>query len=390
LRGVPGKKRYLKDLNGEAIRDIGVVESAEPGRKLPLSIDLRLQFMQHRELKRTIAETGAAAASAVTVDAWTGEVLAMTNYPVFNPNNRADIDWAASRNRALTDEFEPGSTMKPLTLVAALESGQYGIDSIIDTSPGRIRVGSKVQHDPLNYGPISLSRVIEKSSQVGVTKVAQAIGHEAILDVFARFGLGAPTSIGFPGERTGSLPEHDYWSEIDKVTVAFGYSLTATPLQLAQAYAVFANRGERVPLTFLRRESESRVPGERVVTPEVAEQVVEVLHGVTADDATGHKARVDGYEVGGKTGTVHKVGNGQYLDNEYVALFVGVAPVEQPRYVTAVVIDRPKGDAYGGGAVAAPLYSRITEGVLRLRNIVPMLPEPLSAEAAVAALGGDQ
>lgn len=371
LRGQTGKKRYLKDLHGDAIRNIGVIEQARSGKALALSIDLRLQYLQHRVLQRAMVETGATAGAAVTLDAHTGEILAMTNHPVFNPNSRDGFDYAATRNRVVTDVFEPGSTMKPLTLVAALESGEFTIDSLIDTSPGRIRVGRKVLPDPRNYGEITVSRVIEKSSQVGVTKIAQQLGHESILDVFQRFGLGEPSSIGFPGERSGVLPNRQRWSDIEKVTLAFGYGLTATPLQIAHAYAVFANKGSQVPLTLLKRSENESVANRQVISAEIADQVLEVLNRVTGSEGTAQKARVEGFQVGGKTGTVHKVGEAGYLDDQYVALFVGVAPIEDPRFVTAIVVDQPKGDNYGGGAAAAPIYSAITDGVLRLHNALP-------------------
>ena len=388
LHGRVGQKRYIKDLHGDAIRDVGVVREARPGQAVELAIDLRLQYLQHRELQRAMVETGAEAGAAVTVDAWTGEILAMTNHPVFNPNSRSAFDYAATRNRVVTDAFEPGSTMKPLTLVAALETGAFTLDSIIDTSPGRIRVGRKVLPDPLNYGAITVSRVIEKSSQVGVTKMAQAIGHEPILSVYRRFGLGEPSSIGFPGERSGSLPNRERWSEIEKVTLAFGYGLTTTPLQLAQAYAIFANEGRRVPLTLLKRADGEQPPVERVISEEVAQQVLTVLHRVTGSEGTAKKARVPGFSVGGKTGTVHKVGPSGYLPDQYLALFVGVAPIDNPRYVTAVVIDRPQGDSYGGGAAAAPVYARITDGVLRLRNQRPEIEAETPAQ--LASFGGGQ
>ena len=370
LQGVPGKKRFIKDLHGEAIRDIGVVSEASDGESLRLSIDLRLQYVQHRELLRAMKETGAAAASAVTVDAHTGEILAMTNLPSFNPNRRGQLNLAAMRNRVVTDVYEPGSTVKPLTLVAALETGEFDIDTIIDTSPGRIKVGDKVLPDPRNYGAISVSRVIEKSSQVGVTKMAQAVGHENIIDVFQRFGLGQSTGAEFPGERSGKLPDHDFWSAIDQVTPAFGYGLLVTPLQLAHAYSAFANDGRLVPLTLLAVD-EAPSEGRQVVTPEIARKVVTVLHRVTGVEGTAKRASVPGFRVGGKTGTVHKVGNAGYLDDRYVALFAGVSPIESPRYVTVVVVDEPEGDVYGGGAAAAPIYSRITQEVLRIRNAVP-------------------
>ncbi len=390
LRGTPGKKRFIKDLRGKAVRDIGVIDPAVPGKDLALSIDLRLQYLQHRELQRSIAETGAAAGAAVTIDAWTGEVLAITNHPVFNPNSRRSITPAATRNRVLTDSFEPGSTVKPLTLVAALESGEFTADSLIDTHPGRVLVGSKWISDPVPYGELTVSGVIEKSSQVGVVKIAREIGHEAFLDVFARFGLGAPTGIGFPGERAGSLPAHDYWSEIDKVTPAYGYGLEATPLQLAQAYGVFANKGKRMPLTFLRRDADSAVSAERVIDPAIADEVLAMLNQVTGPNGTGKRARVAGFEVGGKTGTVHKVGPGGYASDQYVALFVGVAPMDRPRYVTALVIDRPRGDNYGGGLAAAPLYGRITEGVMRIQNEVPNLGAVTANGGELASIGGGQ
>jgi len=390
LQGVPGKKRFIKDLHGEAIRDIGVVSEASDGESLRLSIDLRLQYVQHRELLRAMKETGAAAASAVTVDAHTGEILAMTNLPSFNPNRRGQLNLAAMRNRVVTDVYEPGSTVKPLTLVAALETGEFDIDTIIDTSPGRIKVGDKVLPDPRNYGAISVSRVIEKSSQVGVTKMAQAVGHENIIDVFQRFGLGQSTGAEFPGERSGKLPDHDFWSAIDQVTPAFGYGLLVTPLQLAHAYSAFANDGRLVPLTLLAVD-EAPSEGRQVVTPEIARKVVTVLHRVTGVEGTAKRASVPGFSVGGKTGTVHKVGNAGYLDDRYVALFAGVSPIESPRYVTVVVVDEPEGDVYGGGAAAAPIYSRITQEVLRIRNAVPDAAEKadvlMMASAGAASRG---
>lgn len=385
LRGVPGKKRFIKDLHGDAVRDFGLIEEPRPGKALALSLDLRLQYAQHRELQRAMRETGAVAGSAVTLDAWTGEVLAVSNYPVFNPNSREALDFSSARNRALTDAFEPGSTVKTLTLVAALESRQFHIDSLVDTTPGRIRVGAKVLHDPRNYGEISVSKIIEKSSQVGVTKVAQTVGHEAILDVLYRFGLGESTGTGFPGERAGRLPAPAHWSEIEKVTLAFGYGLTATPIQLARAYAVLANGGVRRPLTLLKQDLGDLPPGKQVVDADIAAAVLEVLDRVTGPGGTATLARVPGFSVGGKTGTVHKVGEGGYLDDQYVALFVGIAPMSAPRYVTAILIDQPRGDHYGGGLAAAPVYSRITEEVLRIRNAQP---EQSEMGALLATSGG--
>jgi len=385
LRGVPGKRQYIKDLHGEVVRDLGVVEQARPGRDLHLSIDLRLQYLQHRELQKAVAASGASSGSIVTLDSHTGEILAMVNYPVYNPNSRKGMDAATMRNRAMTDVYEPGSTMKTLTLVAALESGRYTTETIIDTSPGRIRVGPKVYPDPRDYGQITVSRVIEKSSQVGVTKIALDIGHEPIRDVFQRFGIGQPLGTGFPGESAGVLPNRARWYATEKVSLAFGYGITATPLQLAHAYSVFANGGVRQPVSLLALEGELP-PGEQVVAPEIAAEVLKVLQRVTGEHGTARKARVPGYRVGGKTGTVHKVGPQGYIDDAYVALFAGIAPVDDPRLVTVVVINDPKGEAYGGGAAAAPVFSTVTSGALRLLNVPPT--ETSEIVAAQAAVGG--
>ncbi len=370
LRGVAGRKQYIKDLHGEAVRDIGVLQAAQPGRPLQLSIDLRLQYLLHTELQRAMQVTGSESGSIVTLDSRTGEVLAMVSDPAYNPNDREALTPGATRNRAMTDVLEPGSTMKPLTLVAALESGDFTTETMIDTSPGRIRVGRKVLPDPSNYGEITLSRVIEKSSQVGVTKVSLALGHEPVWEVFRRFGLGEATGTGFPGESAGQLPSRQRWSPIEQVTLAFGYGLTATPLQLARAYSAFANGGI-LPQVSLLRVDEERPPGQRVISSETAWQVLDVLHRVTGEHGTARRARVEGYAVGGKTGTVHKVGAGGYLQDQYIALFAGMAPIDEPRFVTVVVLDRPKGDNYGGGAAAAPVFARVASGILRLLDVAP-------------------
>ncbi len=374
LSGRPGQKRYLKDLRGDAVRDIGIVEEVQPGRNLQLAIDLRLQYLLHDELSRAVTVTGAEAGVIVTLDSQTGEILACVSHPDFNPNNRSAVTMSQTRNRALTDVFEPGSTMKPLTMVAALESGRYSPDTIIDTSPGRIRVGRKVLPDPRDYGEISLARVVQKSSQVGITKVSLDIGQEPVWDVFQRFGLGEPTATGFPGESSGLLPQRPRWRPIEQVTLAFGYGLTATPLQIARAYAVFANGGVLPDVTLLHRDAVAAT-GKRIIDTRTARQLREVLHGVTGEEGTARRARIAGYEVGGKTGTVHKVGAGGYLDDQYVALFAGIAPIDNPRVVTVVVLDRPKGDNYGGGAAAAPVFARVAGETLRLLGVAPQLDE---------------
>ena len=386
LKGTPGKKKYIKDLHGEVVRDIGVLQPARPGKDLVLSIDLRLQYLQHRELQRAVSALDAASGTVVTLDSHTGEVLAMVNYPVYNPNGSKSGSPGSRRNRAMTDVYEPGSTMKSLTMVAALESGRYTPDTIIDTSPGRIRVGPKVYPDLRNYGLISMTRVLQKSSQVGVTKIALDLGHEPILEVFNRFGIGQSPGTGFPGESAGKLPNRPRWYATEKVSLAFGYGISATPLQLASAYSVFANDGKQLPISLLALEGETP-EGKQIISQETAAQLLGMLHAVTGEQGTARKARVSGYQVGGKTGTVHKVGPGGYEKHKYVALFAGIAPIDNPRIVTVVVINDPKGKLYGGGAVAAPVFSQITSGTLRILGVPPSEIGTLT-EAGKSAPGG--
>ncbi len=374
LKGSAGRKQVIKDLHGEVVRDIGELRAAQPGRDLQLSIDLRLQYLAHRELQRAVATSGARAGTVVTLDSRTGEVLALVNYPTYNPNGRGSIKAGSARNRALTDVFEPGSTMKPLTLVAALESGLYTPDTVVDTSPGRVQVGSKVLLDPVNYGELSVARVVAKSSQVGIVKIALNLDEQAVWQAFSRFGLGENPGTGFPGESAGVLPYRDHWRDIERATLAYGYGLAVTPLQLARAYSVLANDGRLVTPSLLRLDSADAVEARQVIEPRIARQVLEVLHGVTSEDGTARSARVEGYGVAGKTGTAHKIANGGYADDRYLAFFAGIAPVRDPRLVTVVLIDEPSGDRYYGGEVAAPVFSRITEGALRLLNIVPDQP----------------
>ncbi|MBT4519966.1 MAG: penicillin-binding protein 2 [Halieaceae bacterium] len=379
LRGTPGKKKVIKDLHGEVVRDIGIIQAARPGKDLSLSIDLRLQYLQHRELHRAMTITGAVSGSIVTLNSKTGEVLGMVNYPAYNPNSRNKRSLGAMRNRAMIDVYEPGSTLKPLTVVAALESGRFSTETIIDTAPGSILVGKKLLTDPRDYGAISVSRIVEKSSQVGITKIALDLGVDPIRQVFDRFGLGRLAGTGFPGESGGLLPNHRSWSPIEYVNLAFGYGLNATPLQVARAYTAFANAGVLMQVSLLALEQE-KPDGIRVIDPDIARQMIRVLEAVTQEHGTAQKARVPGYDVAGKTGTVYKVGTAGYSTDRYVALFAGIAPVNDPQIVTVVVINEPKGKAHGGGSAAAPVFSRVAEGALRLLRV-----PSAKAESVVAA-----
>ncbi len=371
LSGKTGQKRYIKNLHGDAVRDIGIVKAAKPGGDLRLSIDLRLQYVHHRELRRAMKSYDAESGSLITLDAKTGEILAMVSEPGYNPNNRQDVSIGAIRNRVLADSYEPGSTMKPLTLVAALESGRYTVESMIDTSPGEIEIDGKLLQDQLNHGLIDLSRVIVKSSQVGMTKLALQLGGGEISHVFRRFGIGEPVNTGFPGETWGLLPRRSVWTQIQEANLSFGYGLTASPIQIAKAYSVFANRGLQQPISLLAMDAKTLPEARSILSTTTASQVLRVLKLVTEGDGTGLKAKVPGYPIAGKTGTVRKLGLSGYQTDQHIALFAGIMPADSPRFVTVVVIDKPKGDKYHGGTVAAPIFSKVAEATLRLMSIPP-------------------
>jgi cell division protein FtsI (penicillin-binding protein 3) len=368
LNGTPGRKRVLKDLYGNIIREIDAGEAASPGKDVQLSIDLRLQYLAYRELKAAINRTGAKAGSIVIIDSETGEVLALVNQPSFNPNNRSQLSPDALRNRAVIDMFEPGSTVKPLTMVAALESGKYQPDTTINTNPGYIKVGRKVLEDHRNYGVLTVAEVLKKSSQVGTTKIALSLDEHDVWGVFDRFGLGRSTSSGFPGESNGMLPNRPNWRAIERATFAFGYGITVTNLQLAQAYSVFANRGIFQQVSLLKRTE--KPTQQQVISAKIARQVVDMLEEVTELGGTATRAQVDAYRIAGKTGTSHKAIAGGYAEDRYFAIFAGVAPASNPRIVAVVTIDEPKGDYYGG-LVAAPVFSKVVSDALRLLNIAP-------------------
>lgn len=369
LEGKPGSKRVMKNLYGHVINDIKLLSDAVPGKDLALSIDLRLQYLAYRELKAAVHHHKADGGTIVVLDAKTGEVLAMASQPSFNPNNRAGMDVSAARNRAVTDTFEPGSTVKPFTVIAALESGKYTPHTIVDTTPGFLRVGNKTLMDPVNYGPIDVTKVITKSSQIGTSKIALSLDEHKIYDVFQRLGLGQTTGTGFPGENMGLLPNHRIWRPIERVTFAFGHGLTVTALQLAQAYTVFANQGQRRAVSLLKSDKPSQATP--AISPEIASQVLAMMSTVTQKGGTAVRAQVRSYLTAGKTGTAHKVGAGGYEDSEYVAFFAGLAPATNPELVSVVLIDAPHGNQYYGGEVAAPVFSGVMSGALRLLNVAP-------------------
>jgi cell division protein FtsI (penicillin-binding protein 3) len=369
LTGTSGKKQVLKDLSGRTIKNVGLLSAAEAGKDIALSIDLRLQYLAYRELKATVQAHGAKSGSVVMLDAQTGEVLAMVNQPSFNPNDRSRLKANALRNRAMTDQFEPGSTMKPLTIMAALETGRYTPNTKIDTNPGYFKVGRKTLLDPVNYGVMDITKIITKSSQVGLTKVSLDLEPNDIRDMFYRVGLGQSTGTGFPGESLGLLPNHTRWQPIVQANFSFGYGLTLTALQLAQAYSVIADGGLKKPVSILKLDG--KPSSVSVVDKSFAYQVVDMLETVVKPGGTAKRANLENYTVAGKTGTIHKVGKQGYADNRYTSLFAGFAPADNPKIIAVVVVNEPSRGQYYGGEVAAPVFAKVVERSLQLLQIPP-------------------
>jgi cell division protein FtsI (penicillin-binding protein 3) len=376
LRGENGAKRVMRDRLGRTIRDVEQIRPARPGRTLATSIDLRVQYLAYRELRRAVTETGAIAGSAVVLDPRTGELLAAVNQPAYNPNNRAQRDATQYRNRGTTDIFEPGSSFKPFVLAAALETGRYHPQSLVDTSPGFLRVaGRTITQDRSNLGEISLTTVLARSSNVGIGRVALELEPEQLGRVLSGFGIGRLTGSGFPGESAGVLNEPRHWRAIGQATLSYGYGLSVTTLQLARAYAAIAAGGEIRPVSVLALDEP--VPGERVISRETAAQLTAMLEAVVSTEGTAQRAAVRNYRVAGKTGTAWKASVGGYSRNRFTAAFGGFVPATDPRLVVVVVIDEPQGEEHYGGEVAAPVFERIASGALRLLAIAPdALPEP--------------
>ncbi len=361
LKGAMGTKRVLRDLSGRTIKDVQLVKSAEPGKSIQLSIDMRIQYLAYKQLKAAVSEFKAKAGSVVVLDSTTGEVLAMVNVPTYNPNNRSDLSLDSLRNRAVTDVFEPGSTIKPFTMAVAIESGKYTPRTLIDTNPGTIRVGDKLLKDHHNNGVIDLTQILARSSQVGTTKIALTLPGDDIRGMLHRVGFGQATGIGFPGESVGVLPSYRRWAPIVQATMSFGHGLSVTPLQLAQAYSVFANNGVKKPVSLLRVDAnaEQALPVETAMPANIAHQLVTMMESVTESGGTATRASVSAYRISGKTGTAHKAEKGGYSEDKYIAVFAGMAPATHPHFVTIVVIDEPSGTQYYGGEVAAPVFSFI-------------------------------
>ncbi len=367
LQGVPGKKRVIKDRRGRIVEDVDLIRPAQPGRSLTISLDHRLQYLAYRELMRTMQEHKAGSGTVVLLDVVTSEILAMVNSPSYNPNQSGRRGSDALRNRAVTDVVEPGSVMKPFTVAAALETGQYQPDSPVDTSPGTIEISGHTISDTHDYGLLDVTSVITKSSNVGVSKMALSMEAEHLWGSLSRFGFGKVTGSTFPGESAGVLRNFQRWHKVEQATISYGYGISTTALQLAQGFAALANDGRMRAPSFIKSANN---PASSVVDPAIAAQVRQMMLTVTGPDGTGKKARIKNYQVAGKTGTSRKASAAGY-DERYVSSFVGYAPASDPQMVAVVIINDPQGDSYYGGTVAGPLFSRVMAGALRLLDIPP-------------------
>lgn len=387
LSGKPGQRLILKDAYGHEVDDLGVIKAAQPGNNLALSIDRRLQYLTYSELAKGVAEHQAEYGSAVLMNVATGEVLAMASVPSFNPNNRATMTPALTRNRAIVDQFEPGSSMKPFTILAALESGHWTTTSTVNTSPGWVRIGGFTIRDHRNYGVLDLRGILEKSSNVGASHIAEDIGNKALWTTFHDFGIGQDAGVGFPGEVSGKMENWRDWSVSGTAAHSYGYGLSVTTLQLATAYATLANHGRYIHPTLLRRNQTPSFT--QVATAQNANTIISLLESVVSPEGTAPKARIPGFHIAGKTGTSRMIGaDGKYSTDKYNTVFAGIAPASDPRLVLVVVVTDPQKGSYYAGDVAAPIFQHIMSGALRMLNIRPDdLPnEPAQMTAGVVPL----
>jgi cell division protein FtsI (penicillin-binding protein 3) len=372
LRAIPGAKRLLRDLQGNAVEVAESVVLPKPGQDLVLSIDRRIQYLAYRELKAAVTEHHAHAGSAIVLDVRTGEVLALVNEPDFNPNNRTGMQSNTFRDRAVTDLYEPGSTLKPFTIACALESGKFSPGTVIDTTPGVLQVSDRTIRDVHNYGVLTVAGVIEKSSNVGASKIALALNKESMWEMLRHVGFGQPTGIRLPGEVAGLMNPPSSWIPVEQASISYGYGISVTPLQLARAYLALANDGVVLPLTL--QLSQAVPKGERVMSVATAHRIQAMLELAVSEAGTGKAAQVADYRVAGKTGTVRKITTSGYSSEKYVAWFAGFAPASSPRLVMVVTVDEPTRGGYYGGEIAAPVFGRVMTGALRLLDVPPDAP----------------
>jgi len=381
LAGTPGSRRVIRDRRGGIVENIGAIREAQDGRDLVLSIDGKIQAIAYEALRGAVRKHRAKAGAAVVLDAMTGEVLALVNLPSYNPNNRAKLAGAQLRNRALTDAFEPGSTLKPFTIALALETGKVTPRSAVATDGGQMTIANYTIRDEHPARQLSVTEVLQKSSNIGAAKIALSLPSEAMWDLYRRVGLGAPPGLGFPGETGGRLRHYSHWRPIEQATMAYGHGVSVSLLQLAHAYTVFARDGELAQISLLRHAGVA--DGAKILSAETARAVRKMLEVAVQPGGTGTRARIVGWRVAGKTGTAHKLIDGSYASDRYLSSFVGLAPVSAPRLVTAVMIDEPSAGVHYGGVVAAPVFAQIMRGALRLLGV------PLDAPPELLELPGE-
>nr|WP_315467545.1 penicillin-binding protein 2 [uncultured Undibacterium sp.] len=384
LAGKTGSRRVIKDRLGRVVEDIESVRPPHDGKDMKLSVDSKIQYIAYTHLKDAVEKFKAKAGGAVVLNVQTGEILALVNLPTYNPNDRSVLTGAQLRNRVITDTFEPGSTMKPFPVALALDTGRVKPETLIETAPGHMTIGSATIHDAHKQGTLTVAGVIQKSSNIGTAKMALQMPPQEMWEMFATLGFGQQPNIGFPGAVAGRMRNYKTWKPIEQATMSYGHGLSVSLLQIARAYMIFARKGDMIPLTF--QQSTVMPVGTRVISEKTAMQMREMLESVTQPGGTATQARVPGYRVAGKTGTAHKIEHGKYV-NKYIGDFVGFAPVSNPRIIVAVMIDEPSGGVYYGGSVAGPVFAAITANVLRSMNVVPdssvmnIIPEPSVQES---------
>jgi cell division protein FtsI (penicillin-binding protein 3) len=381
LTGIPGSRRVIKDRLGHIVEDVESIKSPQEGRDITLSIDSKIQYLAYRQLKAAVEAHKAKAGGIVVLDTQTGEVLALANMPSFNPNNRVRLTGAQVRNRVMTDTFEPGSTMKPFTIALALEEGKVRPDTLIDTQGGKLTIGPATINDTHASSHLTVSQVIQKSSNVGAAKIALSLNSADMHANFERDGFGAAPDLDFPGTVSGRLRPYKSWRPIEQATMSYGHGISVSLIQLARAYTVFARDGDIIPLTLTKATGEPET--KRVVSPATAHAVRNMLEMAVQPGGTGPRAQIMGYRVAGKTGTAHKEENGAYSPTHYVSSFVGMAPASKPRLIVAVMIDESSDGQYLGGAVAAPVFAEVMAGALRMLGVAPDAPmQPIKLPAA--------
>jgi cell division protein FtsI (penicillin-binding protein 3) len=362
----------IRDRRGQIVEDVGSIRPPQDGRDIHLALDSKIQFIAYSQLKQAVEDFKAKAGSVVVVDVRSGEILALANWPSYNPNNREHLTGAQLRNRALTDTYEPGSVMKPFTAALALETGKVRFDTLIDCSGGRLTIGDATISDTRQYGHMTVAQVIQKSSNIGTAKIAATLAPKEMWHMYQALGLGQPPGLGFPGEAAGRLRSWKSWQPIEQATMSYGHGMSVSLMQLARTYTVFARDGDIIPLTLMKSDG-TPIVSTPVFSPQTAHEVRTMLEMTTQPGGTAPKARVPGYRAGGKTGTAYKIDGGQYV-KRYVASYVGFAPMSDPRLIVAVMIDEPGSGAYYGGDVAGPVFSKVMGGALRTLGIAPDAP----------------